>query len=115
MRELNIDGCMNFFGAHVKLCITDYALIHRHVDRLEGLVRKHGRNGRKQSALRNGRIARVRIMLNNYETAKNYLFGKGLVDDIRRMELPLSIEYTRRHAQELAESAEFNDTMELGV
>lgn len=115
MRELNIDGCMEFFGAHVKLCMEDYASIHRHVNRLEAMVNKHGRSNRKQSDLLKGRIQRVRLLIHNYETAKHYIFGNGLLNDIKRLDLPLSIEYIRAQTEKMAESCEFNATMELGV
>lgn len=116
MPELDIDGCMDFFGAHIKLCMEDYATVHRHIHRLEALVVKNGgKRRRRQSALLSGRIQRVRNIITNYETARSYIFGKGLVKDIFDMDLPLSIEFVRAQTTKMAESCEFNNTMELGV
>ena len=91
--DYSIDGCMEMYGAHIKVCIKDYADIHRHYS---ALVKKL--NSTKGS----GKRDRLQKLLRNYESARDFLFGGGIEDAIDRFSLPLDAEYTRNVAKRMS-------------
>lgn len=90
---LSIDGCMEMYGAHIRLCVRDFADVHKHYDAL--CVRR-----RKTKSI--GRKARLSLLLHQYDTAYQFLFGGGLEDAIDRFSLPLNAEWVKRMALEAA-------------
>lgn len=113
-KDFNTEACLDMFGQHIKLCIEDYGYCHRHIDRLNKIVRKYnGTPNRVKHKLRDSRVNRIKNSVINYESAKSYLFGKGLAYDIERLELPLSLDYIRAQAKRLASGRAFNESFSV--
>lgn len=106
--EYSIEGCIEMFGAHIRTCIEDYAQVHRHVSALEKTLKRFDGTHTPKTIFQHGRLARIKHILHNYRTAKNYLFGNGLQSDIIRLELPINIDYIRAKAEKQAKTAVFN-------
>ena len=93
MEELTIEGCMEMYGAHIKLCIKDYVHVHRHYD---GLMR---RLKTTKSKVRRNRYCDI---LKCHDSAEAFLFGGDLEYAINKFSLPLDAEYTKRVVREWA-------------
>ena len=95
-QDYDINGCMTMVGAHIKSCIDDYAYMHKHYDAaLAKLVKK--RNNRTSS-----KFTHLARRLENYDTAKHFIFGGGLEDQIQKYGLDIDPEFVKRRAKEKA-------------
>lgn len=94
-------GCLEMYGAHIRLCIKDYADVHKHIDAME----KFCRNKKNNNTTRKSHFSQ---MIHNYYTAKQFIFGGGLQDAVEKFGLPLDPGYIQREAREYAEKGNFN-------
>jgi hypothetical protein len=91
--EYHIDGLINFYGAHIKLCIRDYADVKKHLEMLK----------EKRFSIKDlGKKNRIIELLKNFRTAEQFLFEGGLDDAIERFKLPINADYIRREANIMA-------------
>lgn len=95
-QDYDINGCMTMVGAHIKSCIDDYAYMHKHYDAaLAKLVKK--RNNRTSS-----KFSHLARRLENYDTAKHFIFGGLLEEQINMLGLELDANFVKRLAMEKA-------------
>ncbi len=93
MQELTIEGCMEMYGAHIKLCIKDYVEVHCKQSKLMRLLKTTKSNARRN---------RYCEMMKNHDTAEHLIFGGGLDYAINKFSLPLNAQYTKRMCTEWA-------------
>ncbi len=110
--DLILDGCIDIFGSHIKLCIEDFASVHKKIERIERTILKYKRARTKLSEKKLSKITYMEKIAYDYYTAKAYIFGLGLSgglrEDIARLELPINLEYIRNKALKQAEKGNFN-------
>lgn len=91
--RLTIEGCMNMYGAHIRLCVKDYVEVNNHQNKLMRLLKT------TKSKSRHNRYCQL---LKDHDTAEHFLFGGGLEHAINKFSLPLDASYTKRMATEWA-------------
>jgi hypothetical protein len=99
---MNIDGCFEMYGKHIRLCMEDFALVHRHYAELQMKVTRVRMYGKKLTSRASGRADRATVMIKHYESAYNYLFNGGLDEFINRFGIDLSADAIRKQAIEMA-------------
>jgi hypothetical protein len=92
-KDLCFEGCLDMYGAHIRLCVKDYVEIHKHAPKLRGLVK----------TIKGAKKYRTYALLEHYESAERFLFGGGLADAIDKFSLPINIDCVHRWAREAAE------------
>jgi len=100
-KESNLVGCFEMYGAHIRLCIRDFVILHKKALQAERHMSKARYKDRKNYC---SRTHRLEIRLSNYYSARDFLFGGGLDDAIERFGLPINASYIRRITKELAEN-----------
>lgn len=102
--ELDIYGCYGFYGAHIALCVKDFAIAHKHIVGIKKLWSKASTPSKKE---------RLRNIIWNYYTAKDYLFGGLLEDSIDKFGLPLEAQAVKDRARHLAEKGYSDNRVDL--
>lgn len=92
--KITIEGCMNMYGAHIRLCVKDYVEVHKKQNKLMRLL--------KTTKVKS-RYNRYCQLLKDHDTAEHFLFGGGLEHAINKFSLPLDASYTKRMAIEWAQ------------
>jgi len=111
--HLNENGCYEFFGAHVGLCIEDYADLHRMIDKAEKYVKDGLKKMKTLDVTRRNRVFRIQTAVSNYHSAKLYLFGGALERDIHNLQLPLSASFIQKKARKQAETSKGEAIQEI--
>lgn len=92
---MHINGCMEMYGAAIRLALEDFQYVHKYYNKLTEERKREVSFKRNHSE----KLKRMNSLLHNYETAKNFLFGKtGLEQVIEHSGLPIDIMYIRRLA-----------------
>lgn len=101
--KYNTNGCMEMYGAAVRLAISDFKIVNRNYNKL--LIEKKKISKNKNRNSKNiCRLARLVNILHNYDSAKFFLFSyEGLEKAIDISGVPLNIDYVRRIALDKTE------------
>jgi len=105
--SLDINGCMVMYGAHVRLCIKDYAEVYKKQNAIRRKItiwRKAHRNKPITNSMQ-----RLNARLANFETAERFIFAGGIDEAINQYHLPLNAGYVRRYAVQCAKQGFIND------
>lgn len=101
---LDIYGCYGFYGAHIALCIKDFAIAHNHLEGVKRLYKRASTPSKKE---------RLKNILYNYYTARDYLFGGLLEESIDKFGLPLDAQAVKDRAKNLAKHGYNDDRIDL--
>ena len=94
---MHIGGLMEMYGKAIHLAIEDFRYIHKYHKELEAKRKSMSKKGATLDSPKYGRISEI---LQNYETAKFFLFSpNGLEAFIDQSGLPINLSYVRRTAK----------------
>ena len=102
---MSLEGCLNMYGAHIKLCIKDYSKAHNKIKEMKEFV-SHRYKTNTKKATQKGRLVQI---IFNYDTAKAFLFDGGLDNAVHTFSLPLNPDYVRQQAIKFATQGGMNE------